>query len=75
MTECGCSSHGGFLTAKGLKEAAQRELGFTEVLAVDESLLYLDKVVSVSGARRDETHWPADEVIDEQHRRFLDEVA
>ena len=37
-------------------------------------LLYLDKVDSVSGARRDEPHhvWD-DRLLDEQHRRFLND--
>ncbi len=73
MTECGCSSHGSFLTAKGLKEAEQRRVETLGVLEVDERQLslYLDKVVSVSGLRRDETLWLCDHLIDEQHRRFL----
>ena len=68
---CSCRAHGTFLTAKGLEEAAQRRLELPDDLVVDESLLYLDKVDSVSGARRDETHhvWD-DQILDEQHARF-----
>ncbi len=44
--KCGCSSHNGFLTAKGLEEAAQR---FSlEGLAPRGELEYLDKSGSVS---------------------------
>ncbi len=71
MTSCSCSSHGSFLTAKGLKEAAQR---FSlEGLAPRGELEYVDRSVSVSGSRRDEINMIFDEgVIDEQHRRFLE---
>ena len=60
----------GFLTAKGLKEAAQR---FSlEGLAPRVVPEYVDKVGSVSGLRRDEEfHVFDDQVIEEQHRRFL----
>jgi len=44
---CSCRSHSGFLTAKGLEEAAQRELGLSEVDGMDASR-YLDKSGSVS---------------------------
>ncbi len=72
MTRCGCYSHGGFLTAKGLEETAQRSLEGLEVDARAPEL-YLDKVVSVSGLRRDETTMIFnDGVIDEQYRRFLE---
>ncbi len=72
---CSCRAHGTFLTAKGLEEAAQRRAASREVDARELSL-YLDKVGSVSAVRRDETtFWPDDEVLDEQHRRFLDDVA
>jgi len=72
---CDCSSHNGFLTAKGLEEAEQRRLELPEFQGVDERQLslYLDSRISVSGARRDETLCIFDdEVIDEQYRRFLD---
>jgi len=70
MTDCSCSSHGSFLTSKGLEQAAQRKL---ELLSIDsmDTRLYLDKVGSVSGLGRDGTHWPSDEEIDQQYRRFL----
>ncbi len=67
---CGCRSHGGFLTAKGLKETAQRLS--LEGLAPRGELEYLDKVGSVSGLRRDEDMYAlvSDITIDEQSRRF-----
>ena len=63
----------GFLTKKGLAEAAER---FSlEGLAPRGDLEYLDSKVSVSGLRRDENYMIFDEgVIDEQHRRFLESV-
>jgi len=46
MTDCSCHSHGGFLTAKGLAEAAQR---FSlEGLAPRGDHAYVDRVGSVS---------------------------
>ena len=62
----------GFLTAKGLTEAAQR---FSlEGLAPRVELEYLDIPLSVSGLRRDETHHVfVDELVDEQYRRFLEQ--
>ena len=71
---CSCSSHGGFLTAKGLAEAAQRdrqidafhEMGLTEVaLSVN-----LDKVGSVSGSILMDFTLD-DEALDQQARRHL----
>ncbi len=73
---CGCNSHNGLLMAKGLEEAAQRRDN-PYALASMPLWSYLDKVDSVSGVRRDETMvtpWPTDEQLDEQYRRFLDEV-
>ena len=67
---CSCRSHNGLLTAKGLEETAQRSLEGLEVADRDSSR-YVDRVGSVSGLRRDEIHWD-DDVIDQQHRRFLD---
>ena len=68
---CTCSAHGGFLTAKGLQEAAERRGASPEGLAVGTSQLYLDKVASVSGARRDEMIMIFDdEVLDEQFERY-----
>jgi len=65
---CGCHSHNGFVIL--------RNLPFGRGLAEDDMQLYLDKVASVSGSRRDEiTMIFDDEVIDDQHRRFLQEVA
>ena len=67
---CGCSSHGSFLTVKGLKEAEQRRAGPSEILRVDmgQLSLHFDSTVSVSGLRRDETL--CDYLLDEQYRRF-----
>ena len=71
---CGCNSHNGFLTAKGLAETAQRDVIVDGVASMD-MFGYLDSRVSVSGLRRDETMFIFDsEVIDEQYRRFLQEV-
>ena len=71
---CDCRSHNGLLTAKGLEEAAQR---FSlEGLAPGGEREYLDKVGSVSGQFEFEfTMIFDDALIDEQHRRFLNEVA
>ena len=73
MTRCRCSAHNGFLTVKGLAEAAQR---FSlEGLDSRRDYAYVDSVASVSGLRRDETTMIFDEgVIDEQHRRFLQDL-
>ncbi len=65
---CGCNSHGSFLTAKGLGEAAQR---FSlEGLAPRGELEYIDKVGSVSALVEGEGHIFDDELIDSQYRRF-----
>ncbi len=73
MTRCSCSSHGTFLTAKGLEEAAQR---FSlEGLAPRGEREYLDKVASVSALDEDEARFPFDdELIDNQYRRFLNGI-
>jgi len=72
---CDCRSHNGFLTAKGLEETAQRRLVLAAVDAVGMSR-YLDKVGSVSGLRRDEISMIFDDaLLDEQHRRFLNEYS
>ncbi len=61
----------GFLTAKGLREAAQRELRLAEVDAM-APLRYLDSMGSVSGLEleRDLFENILDSDIDEQARRF-----
>ena len=51
MADCSCHSHGSFLTAKGLKEAAQRERELLLVAGMELSW-YLDKVRSVSALSR-----------------------
>ena len=62
----------GFLTAKGLKEAAKRERQFSLGVDMDAGLCYLDNEGSVSGLRRDEDMYAlvSDTKIDEQARRF-----
>ncbi len=66
---CGCRSHGGFLTSRGLREVAQRSLEGLEV--ADMGLEpYLDKVGSVSAPTVLELHWD-DDIINQQYRRFL----
>jgi len=68
VTDCGCHSHNGFqLSPEGL---AQRDLEGPELAGV-VAKRYLDKVGSVSGLERNGTHWD-DDVIDQQHRRFVD---
>ena len=75
---CGCHSHNGLLLSpEGL---AQREPEFADDPGVglprSDYRSILDKVGSVSGARRDEMMLEFDdELIDEQYRRFLKEVA
>jgi len=67
-------SRNGFLTAKGLAEAAQRSLEGLEGVDMGEPQLYLDSRVSVSALSRVVyPEFPDDIIIDEQYRRFLDE--
>ena len=65
----------GFLTAKGLEEAAQRSLEGLEVcdvVAEPASSSYLDRVGSVSGlVEVEEFHVWDYELIQDQYRRFL----
>ena len=69
---CGCNSHNGFLTAKGLEKAAQRDVCIDGVDGMD-MFGYLDSRVSVSAVGRDETMLIFDdEVIENQYRRFLE---
>jgi len=67
---CDCRSHNGFLTAKGLEEAAQRE-GEWDGLTYLRSSVTLDKVGSVSGLELERDSHMCDELIDQQYRRFL----
>ena len=65
----------GFLTAKGLEEAAQREHRRTVSLEMglrrgDLSSI-LDKVRSVSGLELERNCYVSDEQIDQQYQRFL----
>ncbi len=65
---CGCISHDGFLTRRGYELLQNREVDG------GEALTYLDKVGSVSAVRRDETMFVFDDVLlDDQHRRFLND--
>jgi len=68
---CDCSSHNGFLTAKGLAEAAQRKGALSETIDMFEDLCYLDKVGSVSALAEAEGSWPSDEQLENQYQRFL----
>ncbi len=72
MKRCNCSAHDGFLTAKGLQEAAQRDLLVHDLDGMDASR-YLDRVGSVSafGPGPDPSAWPSDEDLLEQGERFL----
>ena len=51
MADCSCRSHGTFLTAKGLEEAAQRERELLSVAGMELSW-YLDRSRSVSALSR-----------------------
>ncbi len=68
---CGCRAHNSFLTAKGLEEAAQREL---ELNALDAMGIVpqVDKVGSVSALTetRDLYEFVTDDMTDQQYRRF-----
>jgi len=68
---CNCAAHNGFLTAKGLREAAQRTLLHPEVDGM-QHVEYVDSRVSVSGLEleRDNYEFIVDSQIDEQARRF-----
>ena len=61
-------SRNGFLTAKGLEEAAQRTS--LEGLAPRGEREYLDSRVSVSASELMVLHWD-DALVNEQYRRFL----
>ena len=73
MRDCGCNSHGSFLTAKGLEEAAKRDpefdFNYEVVLTRDAQGVRLDKSGSVSDSGPGELLWDS-EIIEEQHRRF-----
>ena len=70
---CSCRSHSGFLTAKGLVEAAQRteheRHQLDEVVDMWPSSSYLDKVGSMSDSGLSIPHWD-DALLEEQYRRF-----
>ncbi len=67
MTRCTCHSHGGFLTELGIE---RRDAAQGPVLAGAEAELYLDRVGSVSGLRRDEAHLVlCEEQLEEQYLR------
>ena len=68
---CGCLSHNGFLTAKGLKEAAQRDV-FIDGVDTMDMFGYVDRVGSVSAlVEVEENHVFDDQLLDNQYRRFL----
>ena len=69
MYDCGCFSHGGFLTRLGLDRVVQQNS--LEGLAPRGDSAYIDKVGSVSALVEGEgAFWPDDEVIEQQYRRF-----
>ncbi len=71
---CNCHSHNGLVRRSPEGLALRRDVSQAD-LAAQLSFGYLDKVGSVSGLRRDETHmiWN-EELLDEQHRRYLQVV-
>ena len=70
--KCCCLSHNGFLTTAGYAVVAQRERQLYGGVDLFEDLCYVDRVVSVSALV--EVEGAAlfdDQLIDQQHRRFL----
>ncbi len=68
--KCDCIAHNGFLTAKGLAEAAQREVFLDGVDNMD-MFGYLDSTGSVSAlVEPPEPIW-VDQLLENQYRRFL----
>ena len=66
---CGCHSHNGFVLSS-TPELAQ--LFAEDVLDGESEVAYLDRVVSVSALVEVEGSYVFDhELIDQQHRRFL----
>jgi len=71
---CTCHSHNGFLLERGYAELAQQRS--LEGLTPTSECVTLDRSGSVSGLRRDEINMIFDDgVINEQHRRFLEQVS
>ena len=69
MHDCGCSSHNGFLTERGLAELAQRELELNGDHGVSSSVSGTGRG-SVSGLERErDVHVFDDDLIDQQCRR------
>ena len=68
MTNCGCTSHDGFLTRAGYARVAQRERERPEVDAMETSL-YLDLGVSMSALIEPSEPIFVDEILEEQFRR------
>ena len=68
--KCGCTSHNGFLTERGIELAEQTSLEGLDPLGVPE---YVDRVGSVSGLEleRDLYAFVDDVQLDQQYRRFL----
>ena len=71
MVRCNCSAHGSFLTAKGLKEAAQRR-DSQFVFDGMRGSGYVDRVGSVSAfGPGPGPLWPTDKELLEQGERFF----
>ncbi len=76
MSDCSCRAHGGFLTEKGFKEAAQRELALALFhgmgLTRDADAVSLDTEGSVSGLEleRDMYAFITDKFLEDQSERF-----
>ena len=68
---CGCRSHNGFLTAKGLAETAQLELMSAEGLTRSVQCVSVDIPGSVSGLRRDEINVEYDQMSESDLREVL----
>ena len=69
MIDCRCTSHNGFLTSRGYREVAQRELEFG--LAPRGVRAYVDRVVSVSALIEIENDSDYDANHIELNRRFI----
>ena len=67
---CGCRAHNGFLTAKGLKEAAQRSLEGLDVAGMALGA-YVDRVGSVSALVEVEIDGEYDPLHTELNHRLI----
>ena len=71
MTDCGCFSHGSFLTERGLKEASLAQQISLEGLLPRGVGDIVDRIGSVSGLELErDTLWMSGDQTDEQARRF-----